>query len=203
MRRRFYFFIAVLFQFLFHGLASSQTPWFEEVPFQYQNTEIKIQKMLVADAGWLFFGTDHGLFRYDGIAFRKIISKDSLKDEIVTALFESTDKKIWIGFKDGSIATYKDKNLRLFKTEEGLPKVAITCFTESSDSILWVGTNGEGIYCIYKKRVYNFNTDDGLNDNFIHALHKNGDSNGILSASDQGINICSLHGGKKFVSRLQ
>jgi len=180
----------------------SQLPFFEEVPFTYHNAAVKAQRILKDNHGWLYFGTDQGLFRYDGIVFHKIECKDSLKDENVTSLYQSINGKIWVGFRSGQIASCSRNTLELYRPEEGLPKVPVTCFSESNDSVLWFATNGEGVYCIEGRRIYNFNTDDGLNDNFVHALLNDSHTGEVISASDQGLNECRISSGKKTVRKL-
>jgi ligand-binding sensor domain-containing protein len=187
---------------IFSQSAFSQLPFFEEVPFTYHNAAVKTQHILKDNHGWMYFGTDQGLFRYDGISFRKVESKDSLKDENVSAIYQSISGKIWIGFRSGQIASCKKNSLELFKPEEGLPKVPVTSFTESNDSVLWFATNGEGVYCIEGGRIYNFNADDGLNDNFVHALLSDVETGKVISASDQGLNECFIKGGKKSVRKI-
>ncbi|MEO8085266.1 MAG: two-component regulator propeller domain-containing protein [Bacteroidota bacterium] len=183
-------------------ISFSQSPFFEEIPFNYQNSAVKVSRILKDKDGWLFFGTDKGLFRYDGINFNKIICRDTLKEETVSALFQSGNGQLWVGFHNGSIARYTNKKFSLFKPEEGLPKVSITGFEETKNGTIWIGTNGEGVYCISKNHLYNFNMDDGLNDNFVHDIHKAGNPNSILAASDQGLNECIFTEGQKSVSNI-
>ena len=183
-------------------ISFSQLPFFEEVAFTYHNTAVRTEHVLKSKDGWMYFGTDQGLFRYDGIVFHKIESKDTLKDENVTALYESANGAIWVGYRNGLIAVCVRNSISLYKPEEGLPKVPITSFSETSDSVLWFATNGEGVYCIEDGHIYNFNTDDGLNDNFVHALLLDGTNKKIISASDQGLNECMIANGKKYVKKI-
>ena len=187
---------------IFPSRSFSQLPFFEEIPFTYHNSAVKTQQIIKDKTGWMYFGTDQGLFRYDGIIFRKIECKDSLKDENVSSLYQSSNGTIWVGFRNGQIASCRRNILELYHPEEGLPKVAVTCFTESNDSTLWFGTNGEGVYCIENRRIYNFNSDDGLNDNYVHALLGNPKTEKVIVAGDQGLNECSISKGKKSIRKI-
>lgn len=180
----------------------SQIPFFEEVPFTYQNSVVKTSVILKDHKGWMYFGTDKGLFRYDGLAFKKIISNDSLPDENITALFQSTDDKIWAGFRNGNIAVFTGKKFSLFNMEEGFPKVAITGFTETRDNAIWIATNGEGIYVYAQNRLTGINMDDGLNDNFVHDIVSLKNSGDVLAGTDQGLNACSIINGKKNIRKV-
>jgi ligand-binding sensor domain-containing protein len=183
-------------------ISYSQLPFFEEVPFTYHNSAVRTQQILKAKDGWMYFGTDKGLFRYDGIVFRKIVSRDSSNDENITALYQSATGQIWVGFRNGQLATCERNTMEMYNPEEGLPKVSITCFAESNDSVLWFASNGEGVYCIESGHLYNFNTDDGLNDNSVHALLGDLRSGKIISASDQGLNECDIIKGKKTIRKI-
>ncbi len=181
---------------------SAQLPSFEDVPFSYQRKEVRVSRILKDKDGRLYFGTDKGLFSYDGIIFNKIECKDKLNDENVTALFKSSDGKIWAGFRDGTIACYFKKIFLIFKPEEGLPKVSITAFEETIDGTLWIATNGEGIYCYSRNHLSNINTDDGLNDNYVHSILSLKNRDVVIAATDQGLNECRFSSGKKNVVNI-
>ncbi|MCX6273608.1 MAG: histidine kinase, partial [Bacteroidetes bacterium] len=183
-------------------VSKCQAPIFEEVPFTFRNSDVRISKILKDKDGWLYFGTDHGLFRFDGIRFSKIICADTLKDESVSTLFQTMDGKIWVGFRNGAIASYFKRKFAAFKPEEGLPKVSISAFEETTSGSLWISTNGEGIYIVSGKHLYNINSDDGLNDNYVHALHSLNNTDIIIAASDQGLNECTFNNGKKSVRNI-
>jgi ligand-binding sensor domain-containing protein len=120
----------------------------------------------------------------------------------VTALYQSAKGPIWVGFRDGSMASYHEKKFQLFKPEEGLPKVSITGFAETHDGTLWIATHGEGIYAVSGKQLKNINTDDGLNDNYVHDILGSKSTDAIIAASDQGLNACSFAAGKKSVKNI-
>ena len=117
----------------------------------------------------------------------------------ITSIFETKKKQTYIGFSNGNIAELKDNTIQLLHFEEGFPKVPIKSIMEDNNGTLWLGTAGEGIYYINNNRLYNINEDDGLSDNYIYkVLYFPG--NGIIAASDRGINICSARGNKKYIS---
>ena len=166
--------------------------------------------------GWLWFGAEKGLYRYDGLSFQSVALPDSLSGA-VSALFE-WDGRVWAGFRNGAIgyvplnsafmpAAYGQKqyNVRLqrWSPEEGLPKKTITAFAADSAGGFWIATYGEGLYCLKNKRLYQFNTaDDGLTDDQIYTVAC--DAKGrIWAATDGGVNICTMpEPGKKQVQQM-
>ena len=85
--------------------------------------------------GWLWFGAEKGLYRYDGLGFQQVGLPDSLSGA-ASALFE-WDGRIWAGFQNGVIGFMPlnsafmpaadgqrqyDARLQIWTPEEGLPQ---------------------------------------------------------------------------------
>lgn len=148
--------------------------------------------------GLILCGTTKGLYRFDGFDF-SLYAQDSGIHAAVSSIFETKDKRTLIGFDNGFIGELKNNNISLLTFEEGFPKVAIKSITQDNNGIVWLGTAGEGIYYIKSNRLYNINEDDGLSDSYIYRLlYLPGQ--GIIAASDRGINICDLRNDKKNIS---
>ena len=163
---------------------------------------INPRKIVETQDGFIWIGTEEGLFRYDGTDFEKYERPDSLENS-VTALFESSEGRLWVGYKDGQIAyTQYFEQLKLWEIEEGMPSVPITDFSIDKKGYLWIATYGEGVYYHNKKHLYNINTDDDLLGNDIYCLVM--DSIGRMwTGTDQGISICQLINNEKRVINLQ
>ena len=196
--------------------SEAQTP-----VFRLQETtdvgDVHLTTVLQDSRGWLWFGAQNGLFRYDGQTFHTVPLPDSLLAGAISALFE-WDGHLWVGFRNGAIghlpiksafATSSDgksrhtASLRRWAPEEGLPQKTITAFAADSTGGFWFATYGEGVYCLKNKRLYQFNVaDDGLGSDEVYALAC--DARGrIWAATDAGISICSMPAaGKKQVQRL-
>ncbi|NOU38503.1 MAG: histidine kinase [Ferruginibacter sp.] len=162
------------------------------------NQAVKINTLYKAKDGYIFAGTTNGLYTFDGVKFEKINFVNSTIKDTVTAIFEDVDLTIWVGFKNGKIATLIHNKLQYLTIEEGFSKVPITAFLQDKQKNIWFATNGEGVYFFKNKHLYLFNETEGLSDTYVHALAlaKNGD---VLAATDQGLNICKLVGNKKIV----
>ncbi len=204
------------FIILLSGFVSeAQTP-----VFRHRETkdagDVHLTTVLQDSRGWLWFGAQAGLYRYDGLEYQPVQIPDTLRGA-VSAIFE-WNGQIWVGFRSGAIgllplnhafvATSNGQNtysarLHPWTPEEGLPQKAITGFAADSSGGLWISTYGEGLYCLKNKRLYQFNAeDDGLGSDEIYALAT--DANGrIWAATDAGISICSMSTrSKKQVQRL-
>lgn len=158
----------------------------------------KILALYQNSNGFILCGTTKGLYRFDGFDF-SLYTQDSAFNAAVSSIFETKDKRTFIGFDNGFIGELKNNNISLLNFEEGFPKVAIKSITEDNNGIVWLGTAGEGIYYIKNNRLYNINEDDGLSDDYIYRLLYF-PGQGIIAASDRGINICNLRNDKKYIS---
>ncbi|HVN47795.1 MAG TPA: two-component regulator propeller domain-containing protein, partial [Bacteroidota bacterium] len=97
--------------------------------------------------GFMWIGTDDGLNRYDGTAF-KIYRKDptnkqSLVSSCITTLFEDSQNRLWVGTYNG-LALY-DRQKDCFISQPDWPAFGITSIVEDEHHILWIGTT----YYIY------------------------------------------------------
>ena len=136
--------------------------------------------------GWIWFGTDQGLFRFDGISNILFTTADSLADNNITSLHFTEDKKLWIGHKQGEITIFDGHSFEEFNPEEGLGEIPVSDIVSDSSGVVWYSTLGEGVFRWDGKYLSNLNTDDGLSDNYVYDIEL--DHQGVLwFATDNGI----------------
>ena len=105
---------------------------------------MKVDHVVQDDAGFMWFGTHFGLYRYDGYAFRAFVrdpgNPNSLDGIDVRALFKDRDGVLWVGC---------DQSLNKFdQTTETFKRYAIplaTHIAQDTAGVLWVTTLG-GLY---------------------------------------------------------
>lgn len=96
--------------------------------------------------GFLWFGTQDGLNKFDGYSFKvyKTIDEDStsISDNFITALCTDKNNKLWIGTLNGlnlydpSNGTFK----RFTQTSYNFPSKKIYCLYADPSGLIWVGT---------------------------------------------------------------
>jgi len=114
--------------------------------------------------GFMWFGTQEGLNRYDGVSF-KVYKKDTqkgsgLKNDAIFALTEDSDGIIWIG-TDNGVSLYDPKYDRFTDLElsiaDGQQSAgvvrAITC---GKDNDVWVTLGDKGVFRVDKERNVRF-----------------------------------------------
>lgn len=58
--------------------------------------------------GYLWFGTDKGVARFDGVKFSVFTTSDGMADNIVYDIFEDSKKRIWFSCNNGNACYYYD-----------------------------------------------------------------------------------------------
>src|SRR6202167_5676519 len=84
---------------------------------------LSVNCLLQDRSGFLWIGTESGLYQYDGSRFWRIGEKEGLPSAFVRALTLDRDGRLWVGTRDGlafstgprsfSTVTYQHQNLRI------------------------------------------------------------------------------------------
>lgn len=150
-------------------------------------TAEKINVIYADTSGFLWLGTIDGLFRWDGIEAIKY-QKDKGSEQ-VTAISQSPEGKIWVGFRDGSLAYTFQRNLISYQPENYLnDSTSVSDILFDRKGKMYWSTYGSGIYCEISNSTLSLNDKNGLTDNYVYELAF-GPRGKIWVASDRGINI--------------
>ena len=180
----------------------AQEPLFVEQPLGKLYRQVKPEVTLEDQEGFIWIGTDQGLFRYDGREYERFAMPDSLCNNEVTALHEDAAGQLWVGYDDGRVFHEQPAGeFGIWELEEGLPVVPITGLGETEDGQMWMATYGEGLYVHNGRHLYNLNTDDGLPGNDLYTLYVD-DAGRAWVGSDGGISICSMQGQAKNIDNI-
>lgn len=149
-----------------------QSPFFTSIKLDKSIKQFETYTIFQDSKGYIWFATNHGLYRHDGVETYKFGTSDSLTASPVTSIAENLDSTIWIGHKNGEIQQFNGHYFSNFLPEEGLSQAQINFMFFDKANELWFGTLGEGVYYFSgnnRKRLYNLNTDDGLTDNYAYT----------------------------------
>jgi PAS domain S-box-containing protein len=122
-------------------------------------TETKINCLLPVGEQELWVGTDHGLFRWNGAAFRRAELGPSLRDQPVLTILRDRDSNIWVGTTRGLLRI--NTNGTPFAEEEGMQRAgAVNALFEDREGNLWVG-GAMGLERIRDSAFITYSTDKG------------------------------------------
>jgi ligand-binding sensor domain-containing protein len=150
-----------------------QTAWTSESGLPQNSVQAVAQ---TAD-GYLWFGTQEGLSRFDGMHFTTYTRHNAprLASSFIQTLLAGRDGSLWIG-TDSGLTHYQPPTLggpegvfTTLTTNDGLSGNLIEALCEDREGGLWVGTS-RGLNRIVNDHVQSWTTSDGLADLSISAL---------------------------------
>jgi PAS domain S-box-containing protein len=119
--------------------------------------------------GYLWFGTESGLARFDGVRFITFDRRNtpSLKSDEVNVLLVDRRGDLWIGTHGGGLTVLSHG---IFTSRGGLANDSVQALYEDERGDLWIGTDGGGLSRLRNGRFEAYTRRDGLADNAVFSL---------------------------------
>jgi signal transduction histidine kinase/ligand-binding sensor domain-containing protein/ActR/RegA family two-component response regulator len=130
-----------------------------------------VQTVLQTRDGYIWFGTEEGLVRFDGERFEVFnrTNTPELPGLDVRSLFEAPDGSLWIGMV-GGLAHLKNGRFTAFSLADGLPHDWISVVSGDRAGNILLGTFGGGLVRFKNGASTAFTSRNGLPDNFVWAV---------------------------------
>ncbi len=187
------------------GSAASTLPIrFERISVDDGLSQGSVLSVLQGADGFMWFGTEDGLNRFDGYDF-KIYGHDSaipqsIADDYIVAVAEDEAGNLWIGTHAGGVSRWlrETDSFETFRHDPedptSLPNDRVRTLIVDSKNRLWVGTRDSGLalFDSATKTFVRYNHDEAnpssLSDNHIYAIAED-HSGAIWVGTDAGLNL--------------
>jgi ligand-binding sensor domain-containing protein len=181
-----------IFLFLILGVSGyAQVAHFQQYELLRKNQSVHISSLIEDASGFVWAGTNQGLFKLDGNAVRQFTLKDSLADLHVTAMSYDSLGRLWLGYNNGALSYFEEGKLISFKPEEGNSTAAISCILFDRRGSLWFSTLNDGLYYYRNNRLFRLDEQEGLPDLYVYNIVED-NAGRIIAATDRGLAICDL-----------
>lgn len=145
-----------------------------------------INAIAQTDDGYIWFGTQEGLVRFDGINFTVFDTKtvEVFKSNDIRILQLDSIGSLWIGTRNRGLVRYKDGEFAIIANQDSLEDKRITAFVESNKGHFWVGTAESGLKELNKGKISNVAAIEAKN---ITALHETEEGELWIGTRDAGL----------------
>lgn len=157
---------------------NKKTIQFEHLSIEDGLSQSVVNAIIQDHLGFMWFGTQDGLNRFDGKEI-KIFKHDpeqkgSICNNFIQSLYEDHQGILWVGTFGGGLNRYdpKKEEFYCFLPDSEIPNSinhpTVSQITQAADGTLWMGTNGGGL-----------NHFDPITETFVAYQHDPGDSRTI------------------------
>jgi signal transduction histidine kinase/ligand-binding sensor domain-containing protein len=150
-------------------------------------------------SGWLWVGSNAGLFRFDGVHFERVDlhPPQSTASHSVVRLYVNRGGDLWVAYSFGGADQLAGDTGHITHTREDAEGGTIIDFAQSAGGDTWVATTKQNIYRLENGNWVTPTAEWGLQGR--HVAHITADSQGRLwASSDLGLYVLPV-GGRKFV----
>lgn len=167
--------------------------------------------------GFMWFGSQEGLYRYDGHQFLNFHNdasdQSSLSSDVISRILVDAKNNIWVATRGGGLNLYREKNrdfqrINSTTNKEKLTDDNINAILEDKEGKIWVGTedglnvmqfiNGTWAIKHIKQELGNTNS---LSNNMIHALMLSQEGNIWVGTNGGGISVFDIEG--RFIKQVK
>ena len=178
-------------------VCATDTVFAQRFPFRTYSYEEGLTGSTVTDIlqdreGYLWFATDNGIAKFDGIQFITYTMVDGLAGNEVQTILEDNEGNLWFG-GIGGITKFDGEKFTTYTEQDGLAGYDVNSSLLDSDENLWFGTTGGGVSKFDGEAFTNYTTADGLPDARVMSMLEDSEGNLWIGTSK---GLCKFDGNK-------
>jgi signal transduction histidine kinase/ligand-binding sensor domain-containing protein len=102
----------------------------------------QITALAQTEDGYLWIGSERGLFHFDGVRFEEYKPQGGVKlpSYSIFALMPTPDGGLWIALSPNGLGFLKNGSLTVFTRKDELPDSPVHCFARDHEGRVWAGT---------------------------------------------------------------
>ena len=172
------------------GLSRSVNGKFERYRNAVFGLDGEIRTLLCADNGFVWAGTDHGVYRLKADSAQRFTAENGLADNSVLSLLPDHNGGIWIGTQTG-ISRFSHNEWSTYRTRDGLSHTTVLSLLVDREGSLWAGTKN-GLDQFTDSRVTPYTVSEGMPTNDVGPIVE--DQEGILWIGTRGSGLVRFDG---------
>lgn len=159
------FLLLILFFCLMHSSLLSQDPILKQYSINNGLPSQTVYCINQDEQGYLWFGTDAGVSKFDGHVFQNFTIEDGLSDNEILNIHVDSKGRLWFFTLNGSLCYYKNDTFFNARTDARLAlaktKFEAVSFLEDDNGRIWIGSNSSQLFCFDESsgsHLYNLDT---------------------------------------------
>ena len=101
--------------------------------------DVSVASIFQDREGYLWFGTQGGLSRYDGQTWTSFTTRDGLAHDWVISICQDREGYLWFGTWGGGVSRYDGREFKTFTTQEGLAGNNVSSILQDREGYRWFG----------------------------------------------------------------
>lgn len=164
-----------IFLFFFPLLIQAQLIPIDNISKKEDLPQANVYSILQDKQGYMWFGTEAGLGRYDGKKFQLFDTDLGLSNNYIAALHLDKQGNIWMGTFGGGVTFYDFKEFKAYSVNDSLSGTEVNGVAEDKNGHIWFATT-QGICKYDGKKFIKYNEKQGLTGKGFVCVHvaKNG-----------------------------